>query len=218
MSPVNPYFHITSDVKGGMEVFKSFNIKQLLVFGLLYLLVVGCSSYTPYRYSFSLIEPRNETMSAVDSDVEFRFVPSSEKIRVSIKNKTDQEINLVRNKAEYIGPKGNSRMIHYGSDYVDEVLNFTRDNRYVSPMKIAPDSEITGYVWINMWPDFCVGEDRTSHTDAQINYLKEPFFPRHSSDGSVGDLKSSTFNLVLPIDFGEYVRDYSFTFMIDDVK
>ena len=85
-------------------------------------------------------------------------------------------------------------------------------------MKIAPDSEITGYVWINMWPDFCVGEDRTSHTDAQINYLKEPFFPRHSSDGSVGDLKSSIFNLVLPIDFGEYVRDYSFTFMIDDVK
>ncbi len=200
-------------------MFKSFNIKQTIAFGLLSLIVVGCSSYTPYRYSFSLIEPRNETMSAVDSDAEFIFVPSSEEIRVSIKNKTDQEINLVRNKAEYIDPMGKSIMIHYGSDYVDEVLNFTRDNRYVSPMKIAPDSEITGYVWINNWPDGRAGQGPSTvpMVSSRIINLMTPFFPRHSSDGSVGDLKSSTFNLVLPIDFGEYVRDYSFTFMIDDV-
>ena len=41
-------------------------------------------------------------MSVVDRDVEFRFVPSSENIQVSIKNKTDHGIILMRDKAEYI--------------------------------------------------------------------------------------------------------------------
>jgi hypothetical protein len=62
-----------------------------------------------------------------------------------------------------------------------------------------------------------MGDGRISYTDAQVNYLKEPFFPRYSFEGSVENLKSSTFNLILPIDFGEYVRDYTFTFKIDDV-
>ena len=199
-------------------MFKSFSSKQAITFGFLCLIVVGCSSYTPYRYSFSLIEPQNETMSFVDSDVEFRFVPSSENIHVAIKNKTDYEIYLVRDNAEYIDYSGESHRIHYGYDYVQEVANFAVTNGLFAPSwRIDPDSEITGYVWINIWPDFCIGSGRTSHTDAQINYLKEPFFPRYSFEGSIEDLKNSTFNLILPIDFGEYVRNYTFTFKIDDV-
>jgi hypothetical protein len=214
-------------VKGGMEMFKSFNIKQTIAFGLLCLIVVGCSSYTPYRYSFSLIEPRNETrqndvvgqaMSFADSDVEFRFVPSSENIHVTIKNKTDHVIDLIRDKAEYIDRSGESHRIHFGYDYSHEVLNFAVNNGLFAPsLRIDPDSEITGYVWINIWPDFCIGDGRVSFTDTQVNYLKEPFFPRYSFEGSVEHLISSTFNLILPIDFGEYVRDYAFTFKIDDV-
>jgi hypothetical protein len=208
-------------------MFKPFNIKQTIAFGFLCLIVVGCSSYTPYRYSFSLIEPQNETLhndvvgqelSFEDSDVEFRFVPSSENIHVTIKNKTDHVIDLVRDKAEYIDRSGESHRIHYGYDYAQEAANFAVTNGLFAPsLRIAPDSEITGYVWLNIWPDFCIGDGRTAITDSQINYLKEPFFPRHSFEGSVEDLKSSTFNLILPIDFGEYVRDYTFTFKIDDV-
>jgi hypothetical protein len=136
---------------------------------------------------------------------------------VAIKNKTDHEIYLVRDKAEYINPMGKSRMVHYGYDYVEEVKDFALNTSYVAPVKIGPGSEITGYVWINIWPDFCIGEDRTSLTDGKINYLKEPIFPRYSFEGRGEDLKDLTFNLILPIDFGEYVRDYTFTFMISDV-
>jgi hypothetical protein len=210
---VKPYFHTIDDVKGGMEMFKSFNIKQTMAFGFLCLIVVGCLSYTPYRYSFSLIEPHNETMSFVDSDVEFRFVPSSENIHVVIKNKTDHEIKLVRKSAKYIDYSGESHRIHYGLDYTQEVIDFAETNDlFVPPLKIDPDSEITGYIWINIWPDYCLGNGRMP-----INYLMEPFFPRYSFEGSVIDLKSSTFNLILPIDFGEYVHNYTFTFKIDDV-
>ena len=208
-------------------MFKPFNIKQIIVFWFLCLIVVGCSSYTPYRYNFSLIEPQNETlqndvvgqaMSFEDSDIEFRFVPSPEDIHVAIKNKTDHVIDLVRDKAEFIDRSGESHRIHFGYDYSHEVLNFAVSNGLFAPsLRIDPDSEITGYVWVNIWPDFCMGDGRISFTDAQVNYLKEPFFPRHSFEGSVENLIGSTFNLVLPIDFGEYVHDYTFTFMIDGV-
>ena len=157
-------------------------------------------------------------MSYEDSDVEFKFVPSSENIHMTIKNKTDHEIYLVRDKAEYIDYSGESHRIHYGYDYAYEVRNFAVNNGFFAPSwRIDPDSEITGYVWINIWPDFGIGSSRGSKTHAQINYLMEPFYPRYSFEGSVIELKSSTFNLILPIDFGEYVRDYTFTFKIDDV-
>lgn len=198
-------------------MFKSVNIKQTIAFGFLCLIVFGCSSYTPYRYSFSLIEPQNKTMTFEDSDIEFRFVPSSENIHVVIKNKTEHEINLVRDKAEYIDHTGKSHMVHYGYDYVEEVLNFTINNKYVTPMKIEPGSEVTGNLWMNIWPDFCIGEGRHSFKSYQIAYLMEPLFPRYSFEGNGKSLRGSTFNLIMPIDFGEYVHDYIFTFKIDDV-
>ncbi len=198
-------------------MYRFFITKQNSVLLLLCLIFVGCS-YTPYRYSFSLIEPQNETMSFVDSDVEFRFVLSPENIHMAIKNKTDHEIYLVRDKAEYIDYSGESHRIHYGYDYAREVIDFAVNNGFFAPsLRIGPDSEIKGYVWINIWPDFCIGDGRVSFTDTQVNYLKEPFFPRYSFEGSVEHLISSTFNLILPIDFGEHVRNYMFTFKIDDV-
>jgi hypothetical protein len=202
--------------RGEVTMYRLFTIKQNSVLLILVLILVGCS-YTPNRYSFSLIEPQNEKMSFVDSDVEFRFVPSSENIRVTIKNNADYEIYLVRDNAEYIDYSGESHRIHIGYDYVEESKDFALNSSYVAPVKIQPSSEMTGYVWINIWPDFCIGDDRTTQTDAQINYLKEPFFPRYSFEGSVKDLKNSTFNLILPIDFGGYVHYYTFTFKIDDV-
>ena len=204
---------------------KPLNIKQAIAFGYLCLVIGGCS-YTPYRYSFSLIDPQNETrqndlvgqtMSFEDDNVWFGFIPSPENIRVSIRNKTDHKIKLVRDKAEYIDYMGESRRIHYGYDYVQEVRDFENNDQYVPPITIDPDSEISGYVWVNIWPDFGIGQERHSITMDQINYLMEPLFPRYSFEGSGEDLKDSTFNLILPIDFGGYVRHYTFTFMINDV-
>ena len=69
---------------------KLLNINQAIAFGCLCLIIAGCS-YTPYRYSFSLIDPQNETsqnyeagqaMSFEDDNVRFRFIPSSENIRM----------------------------------------------------------------------------------------------------------------------------------------
>lgn len=198
-------------------MYKLFKIKHKIILGCLCVIFAGCS-YTPYRYSFSLIDPLNKTMSYEDYNVRFRFVPSAENIWVVIKNKTDHEINFVRDKAEYIDSFGESRRVLYGYDYVQEVVNFSEDyDLYVPPMRIDPGSEAEGYVWINIWPDFCVGQDRHSIASYRIYYLMEPFFPRYSFEGSGEELKDSTFKLILPIDFGGYVQHYTFTFMITDV-
>jgi hypothetical protein len=202
---------------------------RLIALGYLCLVFVGCSSYAPYRYSFSLIEPQNETrqidvtgqvMGFEDSDVEFRFVPASESIRVSIRNKTDHEINVVRDKAEYIDSAGKSRRIHYGNDYEQEVKHFAVNTSSIVPLwRIDPGSEITGYVWLNNWPDFHLGQGPGNDpiSTPNIHNRMEPFFPRFSFEGEGEDLKGSTFNLVLPIDFDGQISNYAFTFLIDDV-
>ncbi|MEE8190393.1 MAG: hypothetical protein V3T79_02225 [Candidatus Scalindua sediminis] len=200
-------------------MYKLFNIKHKVLIGCLCLVFAGCSSYTPYRYSFSLIDPQNETMNFEDSNVQFRFVPSAENIWVAVKNKTDHDINFVRDNAEYIDSLGESRRVHYGYDYVQEVRFFVDNDLYVPPMRIDPGSEISGYVWINNWPDFRIGQGPGNEPIASYNiyYLMEPFFPRYSFEGSGEELKDSTFNLILPIDFGGFISNYTFTFMINDV-
>ncbi len=197
-------------------MYKLFNIKHKIIIGCLCVIFAGCS-YTPYRYDFSLIDPQSETMNFEDSNVQFRFMPSPENIWVAIKNKTDHDIDLVRDNAEYIDSLGESHRVHYGYDYVQEVRNFEDNDLYVPPMRIDQGSEITGYVWINIWPDFCIGQDRHSIASYSIYYLMEPFFPRYSFEGRGEELKDSTFNLILPIDFGGYISNYTFTFMINDV-
>jgi len=202
---------------------------RIIALGCLCLVFVGCSSYAPYRYSFSLIEPQNENlqndvveqvMSFEDSKVGFRFVPSSESIRVSIKNKSDHEINVVRDKAEYIDSAGKSHRVHYGSDYVQEVTSFAVNTSTIVPLlRIDPNSEITGYVWINNWPDFHLGQGPGNDpiSTPNIHNRMEPFFPRFSFEGEGEELKDSTFRLVLPIDFDGLISNYTFTFLINDV-
>ncbi len=196
-----------------------FNRNYWVAIVCLCVIAVGCV-YAPYRYSFSLIDPYSETMDFEDEKVQFKFIPSAENIRMVIKNKTDHDISLIRDRAEFLDPMGKSCMIHYGYDYEDEVRAYEyEDQRYATPMRIGPGSEIVGYVWLNKWPNLLLGEgvNHTPTSSSNINYLMEPLFPRYSFEGDGETLKGTTFNLILPFDFDEYITAYYFTFMIDDV-
>ena len=197
-------------------MYKLFKTRRKIVLGGLCLVFAGCS-LTPYRYNFSLIEPQNEEMSFEDENIKFKFVPSSENIKMTINNKTDHKIDFVRDKAEYIDFSGKSHNVHYGNDYVQEAANYEKNNMYVPVIKIDQDSDVTGNVWINIWPKYNIAQGRHAITMDEIHYLREPLFPRNISDGDIKDLKGSTFYLILPIDFGDNIRNYKFTFMINDV-
>ncbi len=190
-------------------------INYLIVIGSLCLIFSGCK-YAPYRYSFSLIEPESKTLNFEDDKVQFRFLPSPEKIWVAIRNKTDHEINLVRDKAEFIDHLGESHRVVYGHNFVSEISLYADNRMYVQPMRIDPGSEITGNVWINIWFDYSMMKSRRSNM-SDIGYFMQPFFPRYSHEGSGEKLKDSTFKLILPIDFDGHISNYMFTFKINDV-
>ena len=198
---------------------KFFSINRLIVLGCLCLIFSGCT-YSPYRYSFSLVEPERETLAYDDSNVLIRFLPSPEKIWVAIRNKTDKEMNLVRDKAEFIDHLGESYTVLYGyarRNFEDTIRLYADNNRYLSPIRIDPGSEITGHVWINNYLDIASMMDGRRDRSTDISYLMRPFFPRNRNDGRGEELKDSTFRLILPIDFNGNISNYMFTFKINDV-
>ncbi|MDR4497460.1 MAG: hypothetical protein MRK02_05990 [Candidatus Scalindua sp.] len=193
-------------------------IKQKMSVICFSLVFVSCTT-KPYRYDFSLVEPYNETLIFEDCFVKFQFVPSPGRIQVVIKNTTDHDINLVREEAKYVDPAGVPHRIHYGYSYVQEVRSYELNHLYVSPVRIDPDTEIAGFVWLNNWPELSAGYyDRTSIQESKLSYLMEPLFPRNSFEGKGEDLKGTAFKLFLPIDFGGYVTRYTFIFRINDVE
>ncbi|GJQ60391.1 MAG: hypothetical protein D8M57_01700 [Candidatus Scalindua sp. AMX11] len=194
--------------------------RRKFAFVSLCLVFFGCS-HSPYRYNFSLIEPKSDAMSFEDEKVQFELIPSSENISVSIENNSDHEISFVRDNAQFIDATGKSYRVHYGNDYVDEVLNYINEyNRNAPRIKIAPNSGIDGYVWINDWQNATTGEGASTHpiTSHTVANQMVPLFPRYSFEGSGEDLKNSTFSLILPIDFDGQISNYRFKFMIDDVE
>jgi hypothetical protein len=198
---------------------KLFNINHLIILGCLCLIFSGCT-YAPYRYSFSLVEPESETLKFEDNNVQFRFLPSPEKIWVAIRNKTDKEMNLVRDKAEFIDHLGEAYTVLYGYrglDFEDMIRSFADNNEYIAPMRIDPGSEITGHVWINTYLDIVTMEDRHGVRSYDISYSLRPFFPRNKNDGKGEELEGSTFDLILPIDFDGHISNYTFTFKVNDV-
>ncbi len=197
-------------------MYKIVNINYLIVIGSLCLIFSGCK-YAPYRYSFSLVEPKSETWNFEDSNVQFRFVPSPEKIWVAIRNKTDHKINLVIDKAEFIDHLGESHTVLYGDNFEAEIRLFANNDSYVSPMRIDPGSEVTGHVWNNTFLDIAIMTESRRISSYDIDQSMHPFCPRNRNDGRGEELKGSTFRLILPIDFDGYISNYMFTFMINDV-
>ncbi|MFQ5713478.1 MAG: hypothetical protein ACE5GU_05560 [Candidatus Scalinduaceae bacterium] len=181
------------------------------------LLLVGCT-YSPYRYSFSLIDPYVEGLHYEDKDVSFQFTPTAEYIWVSIYNRSEDNIYFVEDEAEYIDTWGKPHSILFGWGYASAMKDFMRDDLYLSPIKIAPKSASEGNIWINVWPGADIGEGWTTVKDIEIDYLDHSMLPEYAFQGDGMTLKGSTFYLKLPVSFDGYKRDYEFTFMITDVK
>ncbi len=184
------------------------------------LLIAGCTTYQPYRYSFSLIDPNVEDLTYEDEDVFFQFIPAAEHIWVSVYNMSEDSIYFVRNEAEYIDPNGESHKILFGWNFSSAMKDFLRDGLYSNSIKIDPKSASEGKIWINIWPGpgGDIGEGWVTVKDSEIEYLDHGMLPEYEFQGDGMMLKESTFSLVLPIEFGGYMKGYEFTFMITGVE
>ena len=182
--------------------------------------LAGCTTYQPYRYSFSLIDPYVEDLTYEDGDVFFQFIPAAEHIWVSLYNMSEDSVYFIRDKAEYIDPNGESHNILFGWDFASVMKDFVRENRYLNPIRINPESASEGNIWINIWPGpgGDIGEGRVTVTDMDIEYLDHGMLPEYAYQGNGTEFKDTTFSLILPIEFSGYMRNYEFTFMITDVE
>ncbi|MFQ5686354.1 MAG: hypothetical protein ACE5GV_06805 [Candidatus Scalindua sp.] len=184
------------------------------------LLIAGCTTYQPIRYSFSLVDPYVENLKYEDRDISFQFTPTAEHIRVSMYNKSENSVYFISDKAEYIDPWGASQNILFGWAFASAMKDFVRDNLYLNSIRIDPKSANEGNIWINIWPGpgADIGEGWVTITDTEIEYLDHGMLPEYAYQGNVPDLKDATFSLVLPIKFDSNMRNYEFTFMITDVE
>jgi hypothetical protein len=184
------------------------------------LLIAGCTTYQPYRYSFSLIDPNVEDLTYEDGDVFFQFIPAAEYIWVSVYNMSEDSVHFISDKAEYIDQWGESHNILFGWDFASAMKDFVRDNLYLNPVRIDPKSASEGNIWINIWPGpgGDIGEGWVTVTDMDIEYLDHGMLPEYAYQGNGTELKDTTFSLILPIEFSGYMKNYEFTFMITDVE
>jgi hypothetical protein len=200
-----------------VNMYKLFENKHTIILMCLCLIFSGCLR-TPYHYSFSLVKPKSETFNFEDDNVQFRFLPSPESIWVVIRNKTDLKTDLVRDKAVFVDHLGKSHGLIYGNDFANELILFGNNNEQASPRRVDPGKEISGYFWINVWHDYSVVVPRARRSNiSEIYYFMQPFFPRYSDEGNAAELKDSEFKLILPIEIDGNIKNYTFTFMINDV-
>ncbi len=197
-----------------------FSKSNRILFISILLLIAGCTTYQPYRYSFSLVDPYVEDLTYEDEDVFFQFIPAAEHIWVSVYNMSEDSVHFIRDKAEYIDPWGESHNILFGWDFASAMKDFVRNNLYLNPIRIDPKSASEGNIWINIWPGpgGDIGEGWVTVTDMDIEYLDHGMLPESAYQGNGTELKDTTFSLILPIEFSGYMRNYEFTFMITDVE
>ncbi len=196
---------------------KSYTNLRVIFLLSLCLIFSGCMR-TPYHYSFSLVHPQSETFKFEDNNFQFRFLPSPESIWVVIRNKTDLKADLVRDKAVFVDHVGSSHKLIYGNNFANETILFADNNEYISPRSIAPGTEISGFFWINIWHDYSLVAPRSRRSNiSEIYYYMQPLFPRYHDEGNAAELKESEFSLNLPIEVDGEIKNYSFTFMINDV-
>jgi len=198
------------------QVFSKLN--RILLISVL-LPLAGCTQ-SPYHYSFSFIEPYIKDLKYEDRDISFQFIPTAEYIWVSIYNKSESSVYFVSDKAEYIDPWGESHNILFGWAYASAMKDYVRNNLYLSPTRIDPESASEGNIWINIWPGpgADIGGSWVTVDEADIEYLDHNMLPEYAFQGDGMKLKESTFFLFLPIEFSGYIKYYDFTFMITDVE
>ncbi len=181
--------------------------------------LAGCAQ-SPYHYSFLLIDPYVKNLKYEDGDISFQFIPTAEHIWVSIYNKSENSVDFISDKAEYIDPWGATHNILFGWMFASVMKDFVSNGLYLNSIRIDPESASEGNIWINIWPGpgADIGDSRVTITDTSIEYLDHGMLPEYPHQGNGTGLKDTTFSLILPIEYSGYMKDYEFTFMITDVE
>jgi hypothetical protein len=157
-------------------------------------------SYYDSRYVFRLMKPVQSVGLTFEDDVlSAAFDINHLQLGFTLRNKSDEPIEIYWDKASYVDTNGNShRVIHKGVKLAD------RDAPQATTM-IPPSAK---------WDDFVVPSDSVEWLSIIHDWTNHPMLPPTQRAITV---KGKTFSLFLPVSIGGKQKNLMFTFEIADV-
>jgi len=156
----------------------------------------------PAKYFFKMIKPTESIgLNFEDSFIDIQFSISKKQLRFVLKNKTGNPIKIDWNQVSYVDVLGEShKVMHSGVKYID------RDKIY-APTVIPPSAKIEDIVFPSGYVYYKSGK--------YGGWRKVPLFPK-APEAKL--YKGMTFSVFMPLQINEAVKNYLFTFHIEDVK
>lgn len=153
------------------------------------------------NYSFGMTKPKvSKDLLFEDAFVKISFIISKEQIGFVILNKTSNPIKIDWNQVSYIDVLNEShKVMHSGVKYVDKA-------NVLPPTIIPPTAKIQ---------DIVFPTDHIYYTSGKYGgWNKIPIFPEAPKARL---FKGKTFSVFMPLEINGTVKNYLFTFIVEDV-
>lgn len=152
-------------------------------------------------YKFSILRPvPGPDLKFEDSNISSAFQVIGGEIAFSIQNKTEEPIEIDWNKFSFVDVSSKSnKVIHAG-------VKFSEMEKAQTEIVIPP---------LARFEDVILPTDNVYYSDSLKSWQKVSIFP--SGYDSAKLFKGKTFSLFMPLKINEKVKNYFFTFKIDDV-
>ncbi len=154
----------------------------------------------PASYKVSMVKPKaSNDLSFEDMFLRIDFRFSKTAISFTIKSKSDNPIKIDWNQMSYVGSESKShRIIH-------SQIKFVEKEKPQTPTIIPPQAIID---------DAIIPLDNVRYSEPGRAWVEDELFP----DAPAGKaLKGNTFGVFMPLDINGQIKNYFFTFRIDDV-
>jgi len=156
----------------------------------------------PIAYDVVMVKPvPSRDMRFEDGVIQAQWVFDPKQIGFVLRNKTDNPIKVDWNQISYVDATGTAEKIMHND------VKFTSRNEPQPPTTIPPTAKIEDFVFPSA--------NAYYETGRYGGWRETPMFP-NSEDGLL--YKGKTFSVFMPLEINGAVKNYTFTFMIQDVR
>ena len=178
---------------------------------------------TSYEYDFGLVKTEdNETvidsssvMSFSDEKIDASFTVGNKSVSLRIKNKTSDVMKIIWDEASIVQYGESHKVMHSGVKYADRNSSLSATsippNAYIEDMALPSDNVYYREGYYSRYSSVSGGwEEHDLFITSDMN--DEEF------KATIMEMKGQELSLYLPIESNGSIIDYSFTFVVTDVK
>ena len=156
----------------------------------------------PAKYIFMMTKPKvNKDLYFEDDFFGVSFSISKEQVGYVLYNKTSNPIKIDWNQVSFVDVLGNShKVMHSGIKYIDRI-------NPQAPTVIPPTAKLEDIIFPIDYVDYVSG--------AYGVWRELPLFPEAPKAKL---FKGKSFSVFMPLEINEVIKNYLFTFKIDDIQ